>query len=121
MASKLAGYFFFCFICSQVFSVCFSYGAWSGCASPAGLVFFFFSFLIFLSISDLKKKKKTPQGRSHLDVLLHAELRQGLLDAQGGESGRSVGVPALPHDLPHDAQGLHGNNTPELGFCKRSS
>lgn len=44
---------------------------------------------------------------SHLDVLLHAELRQGLLDAQGGEPGRSVGVPALPHDLPHHTQRLH--------------
>lgn len=44
---------------------------------------------------------------SHLDVLLHAELRQSLLDAQGGEPGRSVGVPALPHDLPHHTQRLH--------------
>lgn len=118
MASKLAGYFFFVSFAVKSLVFFFPYGAWSGCASPAGLVFFFFfhsHFPLYLRF------EKTPRGCSHLDVLLHAELRQGLLDAQGGESGSSVGVPALPHDLPHDAQGLHGNNTPELGLCKRSS
>lgn len=46
--------------------------------------------------------------RSHLDILLHAELGQGLLDAQGRKSGGSIGVPALPHDFPHHTQGLRG-------------
>lgn len=113
------GNFFFCFVCSQVFSVCFSYGAWSGCASPAGLGSFFRFFFLSRFPLHLRFGKKTPRGRSHLDVLLHAELRQGLLDAQGGESGCSVGVPALPHDLPHDAQRLHGNDTAELEFSKK--
>lgn len=35
-----------------------------------------------------------------------AELRQGFLDPQGGESGGTVGVPTLPHDLGHHPQGL---------------
>lgn len=60
-------------------------GVWSGCASLARLT-----------------------GRSHLDVLLHAELRQSLLDAQCRQSRRAVGVPALPHDLPHHTQRLQG-------------
>ena len=42
----------------------------------------------------------------HLDALLLAELRQGLLDAQRGEAGGAVGVPALPHDLGHHTQNL---------------
>lgn len=52
---------------------------------------------------------------SDLDVLLHAELRQGLFDAQGRQPGRSVGVPALPHDLPHDAQGLGTDQEQQSG------
>ena len=46
---------------------------------------------------------------SHLDVLLHAELRQSLLDAQRGQPRRPVGVPALTHDLTHHTQRLVEN------------
>lgn len=46
----------------------------------------------------------------HLDALLLAELGQRLLDAQRRETSRSVGVPALPHDLRHHAQSLNTQN-----------
>lgn len=45
---------------------------------------------------------------SNFDVLLDTQLGQGLLDAQGSEAGGSVGVPTLPHNLPHHTQGLGG-------------
>lgn len=38
----------------------------------------------------------------HFNSLLLAELGQGLFDAQGRETGGSVGVPAFSHDLGHD-------------------
>jgi len=58
-----------------------------------------------------------PGAQSGFGVLLDAELRDGLLDAQGGEPRRAVGVPALPHDPAHHPQRLpsrehsHGSGT----------
>lgn len=67
--------------------------------------------MIRISLASTHPSPRRQGGGSHLDVLLHAELGQGLLDAQRGESGRSVGVPALPHDLPHHTQRLQTHNT----------
>lgn len=73
------------------------------CGFKTGRVFICSLSLVFVSYASVSS---TPRRRSHLDVLLHAELRQRLFDAQGRQSGRSVGVPALPHDLTHHAQRL---------------
>lgn len=45
---------------------------------------------------------------SDFNVLLDAELGQGLFDAQRRQAGGSVGVPALPHDFTHHPQSLEG-------------
>lgn len=50
---------------------------------------------------------QSPASASHLYVLLHAQLGQSLLNSQGCQSGCSVRVPALSHDLPHHPQRLH--------------
>lgn len=42
----------------------------------------------------------------HLDPLLLAELRQGLLDPESREAGGTVGIPTFPHYLCHHPQGL---------------
>lgn len=42
----------------------------------------------------------------HFNILLDGELGEGLLDAQGRETGGSVRVPALPHDFADDPQSL---------------
>lgn len=43
---------------------------------------------------------------SDFNVLLDAELGQGLFDAQGRQPGSSVSIPTLPHNLAHNPQGL---------------
>lgn len=43
---------------------------------------------------------------SDLNVLLNAELGQGLFNAQGRQAGSSICIPALPHDFAHNPQGL---------------
>ena len=50
----------------------------------------------------------------HLDALLLAELGQRLLDAQCRQAGRTVGVPALTHDLGHHPQGLWRGESPPI-------
>lgn len=49
-----------------------------------------------------------PAGAQGLDfhVLLDTELGEGFLNAEGGESSRSVGVPALSHHLTHHPERL---------------
>lgn len=47
----------------------------------------------------------------HLDSLLLAQLRQGFLDPESGESGGTVGIPTLPHYLRHYPQGLQRRGT----------
>lgn len=44
--------------------------------------------------------------RSDFNVLLNAELGQGLFNAQGGQAGSSISIPTLPHDFAHNPQGL---------------
>lgn len=43
----------------------------------------------------------------HFYPLLLAELRERLLDAQGGEASSPVGIPAFSHDLCHHPQSLN--------------
>ena len=43
----------------------------------------------------------------HFNALLLTELGQRLLNAQGGEAGCPVGIPAFPHDLSHHPQSLN--------------
>lgn len=43
---------------------------------------------------------------SDFNVLLNAELRQGLFDAQCCQAGGSIRVPTLPHDFAHHPQSL---------------
>lgn len=43
---------------------------------------------------------------SHFNVLLNAELGQGLFDAQGRQAGSSVGIPTLTHDFSHNPESL---------------
>lgn len=76
------------------------------CGFKTGRVFIRSLSLVFVSYGGRPRRAGPVLLASHLHVLLHAELRQGLFDAQGRQSGRSVGIPALPHDLSHDAQGL---------------
>lgn len=43
---------------------------------------------------------------SDFNVLLNAQLGQGLFNAQRCQAGSAVGIPTLPHDFAHDPQGL---------------
>lgn len=68
---------------------------------------------LFLTVSyslglgaALSSSSSLRQLTLHFNILLDGELGEGLLDAQGRESGGSVRVPALSHDFADDPQSL---------------
>ena len=63
------------------------------------------------SVAWVGPRRARAPAASHLDVLVHAELRQSLLDAQRSQPRRTVGVPALTHDLTHHTQRLVDKHT----------